>query len=356
MSAGADVRRVVAVQPALRIGDVDGNLRRVADLVRSAAREHSPDAIFLPEAITSPNAYDRRMRSVARPLLGAPLQTLRTLAREYGCLVGGGFIAVRGKDTRGTYALCEPDGGIHLHDKDQPSFWENNYYAGGSDDGLMETSIGPIGCANGFEWGRVRTAKRLVGRARLLAGGMHFPSFPTWALTRPWFIARDEATLEQYCRETPPRMARMLGVPAVHPSHVGPFTMETPLVPGLAWPSRMLGETSICDADGVVLERLGYEDGEGYVAAEVTLAEPAPRDPIPDLFWNAPLPISVHLVWYAGNAHGVVKYRGMKALGKHSWAPAPDLDAFTPGDRAPAIEPPAWLAAEIAGSTPAATS
>lgn len=322
--------RVVAIQPALQIGDVDGNLARVGDLVRAAAREHSPDAIFLPEAMTSPNAYDRRMRSVARPLLGAPLQTLRALARECDCLVGGGFIAVRGDDTRGTYALCEPDGAIHLHDKDQPSFWENNYYSGGTDDGVAPTTLGPIGLANGFEWGRVRTAKRLVGCVQLLAGGMHFPSFPTWALTRPWFINRDEEFLAQYCRETPSRMARMLGVPAVHSSHVGPFVMQTPMVPGLSWPSRMLGETSIVDADGVVLQRLSYEDGEGYVAADVTLADPVPRDPIPDLFWNAPFPISVHLVWYAGNAHGVFKYRLMKALGKHSWSPGPDLEQYTP--------------------------
>jgi len=90
--------RVVAVQPALQIGDVEGNLRRCAELVSAAAKEHSPEAIFLPEAMTSPNAYDRRMRSVAQPLLGRPLQTLRQLARDHGCLVGGGFIAVRGTD------------------------------------------------------------------------------------------------------------------------------------------------------------------------------------------------------------------------------------------------------------------
>jgi len=330
--------RVVAVQPALQIGDVEGNLRRCADLVSAAAKEHSPEAIFLPEAMTSPNAYDRRMRSVAQPLLGRPLQTLRQLARDHGCLVGGGFIAVRGADTRGTYALCEPDGGIHLHDKDQPSFWENNYYSGGSDDGVMATSLGPIGCANGFEWGRVRTAKRMVGRVRLLAGGMHFPSFPTWAATRGWFIKRDEEFLMQYCRETPPRMARMLGVPAVHPSHVGEFTMETPLVPGLGWPSRMLGETTICDADGVVLQRMSYDDGEGYVCADVDMAaEPQPRDPIPELFWNAAFPISVHLVWYAGNAHGVAKYRAMKALRRHCWEPGADLPAYTTPEQAPPL-------------------
>ena len=49
------------------------------------------------------------------------------------------------RDTRGTYALVEPDGSAYLHDKDQPSFWENNYYAAGSDDGVAETSLGPIG-------------------------------------------------------------------------------------------------------------------------------------------------------------------------------------------------------------------
>ena len=101
----------------------------------------------------------------------------------------------------------------------------------------MNTSLGTIGVANGFEWGRTRTARRMLGRVNLLAGGMHFPSFPTWKATKPWFWDRDHFALVQYARETPPRMARLLGVPAVHPSHVGDFVMETMLVPGLAWPS-----------------------------------------------------------------------------------------------------------------------
>jgi predicted amidohydrolase len=326
-------QRVVAVQPRLAIGAVEDNLRRLEDLVGQAAREHAPDMIFLPEAMTSPNAYDRRMRTVARPVDGAPTQMLQRLAREHGCFVGGGFIAVRGRDTRGTYVLAEPDGALHLHDKDQPSFWENNYYAGGSDDGLAQTSKGPIGLANGFEWGRTRTAERLRGRAHLLAGGMHFPSFPTWRLTRPWFWDRDHQALLQYARETPPRMARLLGVPAVHPSHVGDFVMETPLVPGLRWPSLCVGETQICDADGVTLARLSYEDGEGYVAADVTLAEPVPRDPLPAGFWNSLLPVSVHVVWQVGNLHGRAKYEAMKRLGLHEWQPGADLPDHVPASQ-----------------------
>ena len=312
--------KVVAVQPRVALGAVERNLTHLEDLIGQAAREHSPQAIFLPESMTSPNLYHRSMRSVARPIDGAPMAMLRRAAREHDCLVGGGFIAVRGSDARGTYALVEPDGTAHLHDKDQPSFWENNYYSGGTDDGVVETSLGPIGLANGFEWGRTRTAARMLGRVNLLAGGMHFPSFPTWAVTKPWFWDRDHQALLQYARETPARMARIIGVPAVHPSHVGDVVMSTPLLPGVDWPTICVGETRICDADGVTLGRLAYEDGEGYIAAEVDiLAQPRPRDPLPSGFWNSLLPISVHAVWHVGNVHGRAKYEAMKRLRMHQW-------------------------------------
>ena len=55
-----------------------------------------------------------------RPVDGAPLALYRRLAREYGCVVGAGALAIRGRDARNTYFVCEPDGAVHLHDKDQP--------------------------------------------------------------------------------------------------------------------------------------------------------------------------------------------------------------------------------------------
>ena len=83
--------------------------------------------------------------------------------------------------------------------------WENAYYGPGEDDGVMQLADGPIGCANGFEWARTRTAARLRGRVRLLAGGMCFPSFPTWALTRRWFWERDHGSMLDFARESPGR-------------------------------------------------------------------------------------------------------------------------------------------------------
>jgi predicted amidohydrolase len=316
--------RAVAVQLQVELGQPERNLRHIEDVVRQAAREHQPDMILLPESAETPNVYHRAMRRAAGPVDGSVAQTLKRLAREHGCMVGGGFIAVRGDDARGTYCLAEPDGAVHLHDKDQPSMWENNYYAGGSDDGVFATSLGPIGCANGFEWVRSRTAARLRGRVRMLGGGMCFPSFPTWRLTRRYFWDRDHAKMVQWARETPPRMARVLGVPCVHPSHVGDVTMETILAPGVPWPTVLIGETQICDARGTILEHMAYEDGEGYVAADLELGEPRPLDAVPPHFWMTTIPVSVEAIWLLANAHGRLKYEAMKALRMHRWQRRPD--------------------------------
>ncbi|MGE4424883.1 MAG: carbon-nitrogen hydrolase family protein [Solirubrobacteraceae bacterium] len=331
-----DRQRVVAVQLAVRLGEIDANLRHIEDIVTQAVREHSPDMVFLPEVSTTPNISHPAMRTCALPVDGSALALYRRLAREHGCVIGAGALTIRGRDTFNTYYVVEPDGTAHLHDKDQPSMWENQYYRGGTDPGIADTAVAAIGVANGFEWIRTRTAARLRERVRLLAGGMCFPSFPQWALTRGWFWRRDHGTMLQLARETPGRMARLLGVPAVHPSHVGDITMRTPMVNAIPWPTIMVGETQITDADGVILGRLAYEDGEGWIAADLDLAPPVPRDPLPGSFWTTSLPASVHAVWHLTNTHGRAAYALRRARGVHPWQQDPgygaDLPARVPGD------------------------
>ena len=333
-------RRVVAVQLAVKLGEIERNLEHIADIVAQAAREHSPDMIFLPEVSTTPNLAHRAMRGCAGPVDGEPLALYRKLAREYGCIVGGGALTIRGHDARNTYFVCEPDGSAHLHDKDQPSMWENAYYGPGRDDGVMRLSDGPIGCANGFEWARCRTAARLRGRVRLLAGGMCFPSFPSWKLTKPYFWDREHATMLEFARESPGRMARVLGVPAVHPSHVGDVVMQTPMMPAVAWPTVLLGETQITDENGTILERMAYEDGEGYVAADVRWGDPQPLDAVPPRFWMTTLPLSVQLIWHVANAHGRSKYLAMKALHQHPWQTDAGYGLDLPAATKPVHNPP----------------
>lgn len=338
--------RVAAIQPALELGAVEANLRRVEELIRDAHREHSPQVITVPEAAGSPNVYDRRMRTVARPVDGAPFQLFTRLARELDCVIGGGFVARRGGDVYGTYVLAEPDGAAHLHDKDIPTAWEHNYYRGGDDDGV--TRIGsletPVGLACGWEWARTGTARRVRGRVELLLGGMCWPSMAlNWKGPYALWARREHRLQLEFAQALPGQMARMIGAPVVMPSHVGDVSFETPLAPGLRWRTQLVGETQICERDGRILARLAYADGEGHVAADVELAPPAPVDEVPDRFWIPKMTASIWGAWHSLNAHGALKYRAMRALGRHPWQefPGGDLPDEIPAPGEPASAPAA---------------
>src|SRR3954453_13320776 len=59
VDAPPETRRVVAIQPKTLLGEVEANLARIEDLVDNACREHSPDIVFVPESMTTPNLYHR---------------------------------------------------------------------------------------------------------------------------------------------------------------------------------------------------------------------------------------------------------------------------------------------------------
>lgn len=321
--------RVAAVQPQLELGAVEANLVRIEALIRDAHREHDPQVIVVPEAMTSPNVFHEKLRGVARPVDGAPFRLLTGLARELDVVVAGGFLAQRGPDAYGTYVLAEPDGRAHLHDKDTPTAWENHYYRGGDDEGRTHCHrLGvDVGLASGWEWIRFRTAKRLRG-VDLVLGGMCWPSFPdNWGGPLRAWTRREHLIWRQGSRELPRQVARLVGAPVVHAAHVGPVESRTPMLPGVRWRTQMIGETQICDADGTILARLTLEDGEGHVAATVTPGSVPPRDPIEDRFWIPLVTPATHAAWHGMNAWGRLDYRRRRAHGGHAWqsVPAGDL-------------------------------
>jgi hypothetical protein len=110
-------------------------------------------------------------------------------------------------------------------------------------------------------------------------------------------------------RETPVRMARMLGVPVVHAAHAQDLECRMPLLPGLPYRSCYLGETMIVDATGEVLARLSREEGEGIAVAEIEPGRITPCEDPPDGFWIPKLHWLIKLVWYYQNLHGRWYYR-----------------------------------------------
>ncbi len=320
--------KVAAVQPALTVGDVDGNLRRVEDLIRDAVREHDPRVVVVPEALTSPNAYHRDLRPVARPVDGAPFQLLTRLARELDVVVAGGFLARRGGDAYGTFVLAEPDGRAHLHDKDIPSAWEHHFYRGGDDDGKVHChALGlDVGLMSGWETARYRTSRRVQG-VDLVISGMCWPSFPlNWPGPLRWWATREHAIWRRQNRELPAQVAKLVGAPVIYAAHVGPVSATFPLTP-IPWDTVCIGDTQICEADGTQLARLTLEDGEGHIGAEVTAGSVQPIDPLTDRFWIPLMSVStVTAAWHVMNNVGRVDYRLRKLLRKHDWQSFPGGD------------------------------
>ena len=215
--------RVAAVQMSPKLGDVEANLAQAEQLVREAIRQGA-ECIVLPELFTTAAAYHEDMIRAIRPLSGAPAQFLADSAREAGVALGGSFLAADGLAADGgrvhnSFLLAFPDGTTYRHDKDFPTYWETCYYQGGQDDGVLQTALGPVGVALCWEMVRSDTAKRLSGKVGLLLAGSTWWTLPNDAPADHPLRAVNLAML----KESPPRLARMLGVPVVHASHAGPF-------------------------------------------------------------------------------------------------------------------------------------
>jgi len=318
-----------AIQMDARLGDVAGNLARAARLVR-VAFERGADWVLLPEFFTSAIAFHVALRQVALPPDGAATRLLCDLARVHHGIVGGSFITAENGEAYNRFVLAGPDGVLGQHDKDQPTMWENAYYVGGSDDGIIATPLGPVGAAVCWELVRTRTAQRLRDRVRLVVGGSCWWTLPDWPLARPLFAAHD-AMNRALMRDTPGRFARLAGAPLIHASHCGRFLGAMPLLPLASYPSRYLGEAQIVAADGTVLARRTFEEGEGIALACVTLASAAAREPLPDRFWIPELPLLARGLWHYQNAHGARAYRRVKATRGFSWQrPGWDSGGATP--------------------------
>lgn len=222
--------KVAAVQMSARLADVDHNLERAGALLERAFGQGC-EMVILPEFFPSAVAFHPDMAGVAMPLEGPALELMAGAARKHGGYVGGSFICSKGADNYNTWVLLSPDGSRWMHDKDQPTMWENCWYVAGSDDGVLETPLGNVGVGMCWELVRTRTVRRLRGKVDLLVGGSCWWDVPDRAIPIPGKRAASERNM-QIMIDTPARMARLLGAPVVHAAHAGDFEAGMPMLPG----------------------------------------------------------------------------------------------------------------------------
>ncbi|MFX1490625.1 MAG: carbon-nitrogen hydrolase family protein, partial [Promethearchaeota archaeon] len=256
------------------------------------------------EFFTSAVAFHPKMLDVVRPIDGEPMQLLKMIAKKHDGIIGGSFIAQRNNESYNTFVLAFPDGSVYYHDKDQPTMWENCYYIGGTDDGILETNIGNIGAVLCWEFVRSRTATRLFNRVDLIVGGSCWWSPPTNTPTE-----LREKNLELMI-ETLAKFAKMLGVHVIHAAHAGEFTGERPFMPDFEYKSYYVGETQIVDGNGKIIERMTREDGEGFIMADIDIKKKwEPSESIPDRFWIPDMTPAMNQTWERLNNHGELYYR-----------------------------------------------
>jgi predicted amidohydrolase len=300
--------RVAAVQLAVELGDVEANLAESERLAREAAGRGA-ELVSLPEFFTTGAAFVPELAGAALPPDGAAAAMLKRVAGEERIWLGGSFLC-RDADgeVRNAFLLAGPDGEVlGRHDKDMPTMWENSFYVGGSDDGVMDAGPFTAGAAVCWEFMRSATARRLAGRVDVVVGGSNWWSVPAWpprTLTR-----RMEERNARTALHAPSAFARLVGAPVVHAAISGAIRCRMPELPIVPYRGRFEGGALIAAADGNVLALRRGEEGSGIAVAEIDVGRVSPAAPIPSRYWLHRRGLLPAIVWNTERLHGRRWYR-----------------------------------------------
>jgi predicted amidohydrolase len=298
--------RAAAIQMEAVVGDLDANLElseRLADLAAADGAEW----IALPEFFTTGIGFVPELADAGLAPDGAATGLLLDIAKRHGVTVGGSFLC-RDADgeVRNAYLLATPDGIAGRHDKDLPTMWENSFYVGGDDDGVIEAGGVTAGAAVCWELMRTQTVRRLAGKVDLVTAGSGWWSVPQWppkGYTRNAEL--DNAALARRASET---FATYVGAPVIHAAHSGELNCDMPWMP-VGFRGHFQGGAVITDAAGMVLARRDRSEGPGFAIAEITPGRSEPVAETPDRFWLHKRGAIGAFTWNFQRAHGRRWYR-----------------------------------------------
>ena len=298
--------KFAALQLNCDFADVNSNMKKAESYI-CLARQNDADVVLLPEFFPSAIGFSLQMNCVA--LKGTYVrEALKNLAAKSGIIIGGSYLFFDGTQSRNTFDLVFPNGSIFSHQKDIPTQFENCYYTTGDTDHILHTPIGDIGVALCWEMIRYDTLKRLSGKVDIVLAGSCWWDLPEDAL-------KEREALRQYNQtlalETPATFARLLHVPVIHANHCGKITSYNFPANDRLQTRQFVGAAQIIDADGKIIKRRGFNEGEGFVIAEVALnnTERKAANINPDRYWIPTLPDSYIKAWQEINPIGSAYYK-----------------------------------------------
>ena len=295
--------RVAAVQLQTVVGDVDANLAACEKLADIAANDGA-EWIMLPEFFTTGMGFKPELAQRSLPPDGIATDLLLNLARRHEAIVGGSFLCQDDDgQVRNAFFLATPEGIAGRHNKDIPTMWENCFYVGGTDDGLIKVGSVTAGAALCLEFNRSQTLRRLRGKADIVVGGSCVWGAPQ-GIPFHHYLQR---SIERYT-DWAPLFARLVGCPVVEATHCGPIRCQTPLLP-MTYRANFGGGAIICDAAGNTLARRHGSDGPGVVVANVEVGRVETSEREPERFWIQELDPISKAAWELQGWHGRRWYR-----------------------------------------------
>lgn len=302
---GGELVKIAAIQLNANFANIKSNLIQSERYVRQAALSGA-ELILLPEFFTSAIGFSEQMLNVA--IQSKYVQEwLKKLASEYKVIIGGSYISFDGKDAFNLFNLVFPSGEIFEHKKDIPTQFENCYYTNGDENNVLITPIGSFGVALCWEMIRYDTLKRIAGKVDLVLSGSCW-----WDL--PIDAPPERESLRQYNQnlalETPAKFAKLLDVPIIHANHCGKVQAYNFPMADKIQTRQFVGAAQIVDANGHVLTRKHFFEGEGFVISEVLLDVNTPKRSInfPSKYWIPDLPSSYIQAWEIINPQGKQYY------------------------------------------------
>ena len=290
--------RVAAIQLQTVIGDIDANLSTCEKLADTAALEGA-EWIILPEFFTTGMGFLPELAQHSLPPDGIATNLLLSLAKRHNAIVGGSFLC-RDDDghVRNAFFLATPEGIAGRHNKDIPTMWENCFYIGGTDEGLIEVGNVTAGVALCLEFNRSQTVERLRGKAEIVVGGSC-----VWGAPAGFPFQRYLQTSIDRYSDWSPLFAKLVGCPVVEATHCGPIRCKTPLLP-VPYVTKCGGGAIICDAEGNTLARRAGSEGSGIVVADIEVGRIKTSEPERSGFWVQDLDPISKAGWHLQNWHG----------------------------------------------------
>ncbi len=314
--------KVATVQMDAAPSPLNERLERAEKIVVQAANAGS-QLVILPELFNIGYAYTDDNFQRAELMDGVTSTWMKNTSARLGIHLAGTFLLLERGEIYDTMLLFSPSGQTWRYDKNYPWAWERGYFRGRRGMTIANTELGDLGLMICWDLGHLKLWQQYAGKADMIVIASCPPDAPNGSFEFPNgekvnfgnLGAATSSVLDagkQFFGEMVNQQAKWLGIPAVNSGASG--VVQTPIpkanslirsmvifapsmvklltkAGSLQLTCQMIPSCKIMDADGQVVAERNPTEGEGYIMAEVNIADlksmPTRPQPNPPLEWMA---------------------------------------------------------------------